>query len=137
MILRSKRAQSITAEACNGMPYVKICGTMQPEHALVATECGADMIGMVFAESRRQVSVETATRIAGAVRSANRRPMLVGVFVNETPERTMEIAQAVGLDLLQLSGDESPDVANKSGMRYPIIKAMRFPAGSKRGADES
>jgi phosphoribosylanthranilate isomerase len=134
-MLRSKipQAQAIVAEAYNGMPFVKICGIMQPEHALVATEVGADMIGMVFAESRRQVSVETATRIADAVRSAERKPMLAGVFVNEAPEQMMEIAETVGLDVLQLSGDEPTEMAKKCMAHYPVIKAVRFPAGTGRG----
>jgi phosphoribosylanthranilate isomerase len=134
-MLRSKlpQAQAIVAEAYYGMPFVKICGIMQPEHALVAADAGADMIGMVFAESRRRVSVETATRIADAVRSAERKPMLAGVFVNEEPERMIEIAETVGLDVLQLSGDEPAEIAKKCMAHYPVIKAVRFPAGTGRG----
>lgn len=132
-MLGFKRKQSITAEAFGGMPYVKICGIREPEHAIVAVENGADMIGMVFAESRRQVSIEAAKRVADAVRSQDRQPMLVGVFVNETPEKMFEIAQAVGLDVLQLSGDEPAQITNECLKRYPVIKAMRFPEGSKRG----
>lgn len=133
MKLFSRQAMAITAEPNYGYPYVKICGLRQPEHALVASEHGADMVGVVFAESKRRVSVEEAARIAEAVKGLERRPLLVGVFVNETPETMLETAREVSLDILQLSGDESPEVAKRCMEHYPVIKAMRFPAGSRRG----
>ena len=56
------------------MTQVKICGLSRPEHALAAADAGADFIGMVFAESRRQVSRETAVAIMDALRGADPRP---------------------------------------------------------------
>src|SRR5947199_3115896 len=89
-------------------PVVKICGIRQPEHALFAAAQGADMIGLVFAKSRRQVSTETAVRVAREVGTLHEKPLLVGVFVNETLERVLTIAQEVRLGAIQLSGDETP-----------------------------
>lgn len=132
-MLRRMRSKGIEAEAYGGMPYVKICGIMRPEHGVAAAEMGADMIGMVFAESRRKVNVEAAREIVEAVRGGERQPLMVGVFVNETPERMLEVAGEVGLDVLQLSGDEEPKTANICAERYAVIKAMRFAEGSKRG----
>jgi phosphoribosylanthranilate isomerase len=51
----------------------------------------------------------------------------VGVFVNESNERMLEIAEQVGLDMLQLSGDESPEQVSECSVYYPTIKAVRFP----------
>src|SRR5690606_21302050 len=46
----------------------------------------------------------------------------VGVFVNESVERMTEIAQIVGLDYIQLHGDENPEIAEK--LPYKVIKAF-------------
>lgn len=112
----------------NGGTAVKICGLMQPPHALVAADSGADMLGMVFAPSRRQISPDIARSIAAAILVRADRPLLVGVFVNESTERMLEIAERVGLDLLQLSGDESAEQVGECAAYYPTIKAVRFPA---------
>jgi phosphoribosylanthranilate isomerase len=49
------------------MTRVKIDGFRTPEHALAAAEAGADFVGMIFAESRRQVSAEEASEIVRAL----------------------------------------------------------------------
>jgi phosphoribosylanthranilate isomerase len=109
---------------------VKICGIMQPEHALMAAEHGADMVGLVFAESRRRVSTETALLIAQAVATLHKPPLLVGVFVNEPLERVLAIARGVGLGAIQLSGDEPPEYVAECTQHYPVIKAVRCPPGN-------
>src|SRR5262245_24987030 len=49
------------------MTRVKICGCRTPEQALAAAEAGADFVGIMFAESRRQVSVGEASDIVRAL----------------------------------------------------------------------
>jgi len=99
---------------------VKFCGIKTLEHARLASQIGADYLGFVFYEkSIRYVSPEDAARIADQLRGHIK---LVGVFVNENPERLNEVADLVGLDLVQLSGDEKPEVI--SYIRKPVIKAI-------------
>jgi phosphoribosylanthranilate isomerase len=108
---------------------VKICGISTPDHAAIAAAAGADLIGMVFAlQSTRTVTPEAATAIAAAARGATALPpKLVGVFVNEKPERINQLAEGCGLDLVQLSGDEPwSDIPQ---IRRPVIRALRVPAG--------
>lgn len=104
---------------------VKICGVRRAEHALAAAAAGADMLGLVFAPSRRQLSVAEAVALAAAVRAApGPRPLLVGLFVNAAPAELLAVAEAVGLDLVQLSGDEPP--AHAQAIPLPILKAVRM-----------
>ncbi len=110
------------------MVRVKICGLTSPEHAVAAAEAGASFAGLVFAESRRQLTIERARPIAEAVRQQGAaRPRIVGVFANQTIGEMHRIAEAVRLDLMQLSGDEPPDMVTK--VRWPAIKACHLPSG--------
>lgn len=105
------------------MTLVKICGVRHPEHALVAAEAGADYIGMIFAPSRRQITVEQAAAIVAAVKSGMKAPpKLVGVFVNAPAEQVNEAAEKAGLDMVQLSGNEDEDYLEE--VRFPRIKAV-------------
>jgi phosphoribosylanthranilate isomerase len=111
-------------------PVVKICGIGTPAHALAAARSGADIIGVVFAPSRRKVSIEAAKAIRGALDGLQSRPLLAGVFVNETHDALLEVARVVGLDIAQLSGDETPEEVAAIAQDIPVVKAMRFPAGT-------
>jgi len=109
---------------------VKTCGIMRIDHALAAAEYGADMVGMVFAPSRRTVSIEFASCVRAAFDGLERKPLLVGVFVNESPENVLAVADAAGLDVVQLSGDETPGQVAECAARCPVLKALRLPAGT-------
>lgn len=100
---------------------VKICGVIDSENARTVMELGADFLGLNFYRaSPRFVSVERAREIAAAV--AGRVP-LVGVFVNHSRSEVEEIAERVGLDLLQFSGDEGPETVGAFTSR--VIRVFR------------
>lgn len=109
---------------------VKICGVMQPEHALAAAHYGADMVGVVFAESRRRVSIEAALTIRHTLDDIAIKPSLVGVFVNEAPARVRQTVLSTGLDAVQLCGEESLDMILDCMQYVPVIRALRFPKGA-------
>ena len=108
------------------MTRVKICGLRTAEHALVAAGAGADLLGFIFAPSRRQIAPAEVARIGYAVRAATASPpRLVGVFVNETPARMRALARECKLDAVQLSGDEPASFADELA-DLALIKAIRF-----------
>lgn len=112
------------------MTYAKICGLRTIEHALAAVEAGADLLGLIFAPSRRQVTPAQASAIARAVRDAapaGRQVELVGVFVNAAPDHMREVARECDLDALQLSGDEPAAIADQLA-GIGLIKTIRFNA---------
>jgi phosphoribosylanthranilate isomerase len=117
-------------------PAVKICGIGTPAHALAAARSGAEIIGVVFAPSRRKVPVEAAKAIRSALDGFQSRPLLAGVFVNETHDILLKVAREAGLDIAQLSGDETPGEIAAIAQDIPVIKALRFPAGTSVQASE-
>lgn len=101
------------------MTLVKICGLQEVEHVRAAVDAGADAIGFVFADSRRQVTLSQAQRMTAVV---PQDVLKIGVFVNETIEHIEKCAKEVPLDYVQLHGDESIEYVNS--ISVPVIKAF-------------
>jgi len=83
---------------------IKICGLTQPEDALRAAELGADLLGLIIAESPRRVAVAEAAAWTREIRGSFSRVRLVGVFVRPAPGEAEKAAAALGLDLVQVHG---------------------------------
>ncbi|KAK5653096.1 hypothetical protein OQA88_9194 [Cercophora sp. LCS_1] len=127
---------------------VKICGTRTAEAAAEAARAGADFIGMILVPgTKRCVSHEAALSISQAVHLSRpelshgplvasklaadyfsltgellrkRRPLLVGVFMNQPLEEVLEKQRAYDLDIVQLHGDEPIEWANL--IPVPVIR---------------
>lgn len=98
---------------------VKICGLQTVEDAQFASAQGAQFIGLIFAPSKRRVTPRQAKEIVAALSPTTQ---VVGVFVNESVDTMIATANDVGLDFIQLHGDESATVARQ--LPYPVIKAF-------------
>ena len=86
---------------------VKICGITNLEDAQAVAKAGADLIGFNFySKSPRFIEPERARDIAAGLRADGRAPKMVGVFVNESPEKVRAIIELVQLDFVQLHGTE-------------------------------
>lgn len=100
-------------------PKVKMCGISKVETIPAVVEAKPDYMGLVFAPSKRQVTVDQAKTLVeelhkqytkrynnGAEQSNNDEIKTVGVFVNETLDNLVSIATETNLDAVQLHGDE-------------------------------
>ena len=93
-------------------PKIKMCGISKVETIPAIIDAKPDYMGLVFAPSKRQVTVEQAKTLVEelhkqyAVRYNSETIKAVGVFVNETVENLLKIAEEVKLDVIQLHGDE-------------------------------
>jgi phosphoribosylanthranilate isomerase len=109
---------------------VKICGVTTVEDGRACVEAGADAIGLNFwAGSKRLVEVSRAAEIARAVPGV----LKVGVFVDARRGEIEGIIEAVGLDAVQLHGDESPEDCR--GFAVKVIKAISMRPGGDRASE--
>lgn len=101
---------------------VKTCGITNVADAVMAHEAGSHILGLILANSPRQVAAEQILKIRAAVPNAR----LCGVFVDEQLDEVATVAHRCDLDLIQLHGHESPEycqqLAEASGL--PLIKAL-------------
>ena len=100
-------------------PKVKMCGISQIETIPAVVEAKPDYMGLVFAPSKRQVTVDQAKTLVeelhkvyvkkyGSDTEQDKDDTIktVGVFVNETVDNLVTIANEANLDVVQLHGDE-------------------------------
>ncbi|MCX7797466.1 MAG: phosphoribosylanthranilate isomerase [Melioribacter sp.] len=101
---------------------VKICGITNIEDALYCCKLGADALGFVFYKnSKRFIDYSEAKNI---IKSLPPFISKVGVFVNTDYKEINEVAEKIGLTLIQLHGDETFDLVNK--IKLPVIKSFRI-----------
>jgi phosphoribosylanthranilate isomerase len=106
------------------MTKVKVDGISQIENARAVVEAGADYLGMIFAPSPRQIKPEAARRIVGALDNFQSKPQVVGVFVNTPATEINQLTDFCGLELVQLSGDESWEYCRD--INRPVIKVIHI-----------
>jgi len=113
-------------------PRVKICGITRLEDAEVAVGLGADAIGFVFwPRSPRVVDRDTARAIAAEMPAFVTR---VGVFVDMPPDEVAHTVGLVGLDVVQLHGDEDIDAYVDVGVRLMKAVTLADEAATDRAA---
>jgi phosphoribosylanthranilate isomerase len=108
---------------------VKVCGVTREDDAHRIAAAGVDWIGLNFwPGSKRVVDTARGRALAAAARAGNPAVVVVGVFVDEDPDRIAAIAGEVGLDRLQLHGDEGPAACAALGPR--AFKAVAIAAAA-------
>ncbi len=111
-------------------PRIKFCGITSLGDAEHAAAAGAWAIGLIlWPGSSRGCEPAAAAEIAAALK---RRLEIVGVFVNPSLDEVAWSADAIGLTMIQLHGDEGPafcaEAARRTGCK--VIKATRVRSGA-------
>jgi len=83
---------------------VKICGNTNARDAKLARDFGADYLGLIFAESKRKITIETALAIRAELPEFDH---FVGVFCNQPKAEVAAAAVELKISHLQFHGDET------------------------------
>ena len=102
---------------------IKLCGIRRCEDVQIVNEFLPDYIGMILTNGcRRTVDMYTAEELS---RLLDKRIKKVGVFVNEPAENVRSAADRLGLDVIQLHGDEDGEYIRSLNVKCEIWKAVR------------
>jgi phosphoribosylanthranilate isomerase len=111
-------------QTSNAVFRVKICGIQSICDARAVADAGGDAVGFNFyPRSDRFIEPQAADAVAGELPSTVCK---VGVFVNETARSILEISRLVGLDCVQLHGDEKPSLLAELPASMAVVRAIRI-----------
>ncbi|QDT05576.1 N-(5'-phosphoribosyl)anthranilate isomerase [Rubripirellula lacrimiformis] len=107
---------------------VKICGIRLKSDVDAVAAAGGDAVGLnFFRPSVRFVDPQSESTRLLSEAAAAAKLLRVGVFVNETADQIHQIVDQVGLDAVQLHGDETLSAAGT--VRGPRLRAIKLPVG--------
>jgi phosphoribosylanthranilate isomerase len=118
--------------------WIKICANTNVEDARLAAELGANAVGFVFAESKRQV---TAAQVAEIVPQLPGSVEKIGVFSSRDAEEIAGIVRETGLTGIQLHGGFDLELVRRLRMEFggsvSIIQVLHWVVdGEANNADE-
>lgn len=105
--------------------YVKYCGCQTEDDYMLLSTSRADIIGFVFADSKRKVAIEEVSSWVG---SQEKQKLIAGVFQNSSVEEMVSAAEKVPLDIIQCHGNESVStlINLKKRTKKLIFKAIPY-----------
>lgn len=103
---------------------IKICGLFQSKDIEYVNEVRPDYIGFVFAKSKREVDIEQAQLLKSQL---DQQIKAVGVFVNSSFDKIVELVDRNIIEVVQLHGNEDALYIKqlKELIDAPIIKAIK------------
>ncbi|WP_416728836.1 phosphoribosylanthranilate isomerase [Fictibacillus sp. JL2B1089] len=104
---------------------IKYCGCQSEDDYKLLIESKADLIGFIFAESKREVD---PTEVNSWIEKYGKPKKLVGVFQNATLQRIKNVVNTVPIDIIQCHGTESVDQLKEIRVHCnkEIYKALPF-----------
>ena len=106
------------------MQKIKLCGMMKPCDIEYANRVKPDLVGFIFANTRRKISAAQAKQFRKAL---DAEIPAVGVFVNEDISVITSLVQDGCIDMIQLHGEEDADYIRRlcEICDVPVIKAVK------------
>lgn len=106
------------------MQKIKLCGMMKPCDIEYANRVKPDLVGFIFANTRRKISAAQAKQFRKAL---DAEIPAVGVFVNEDISVITSLVQDGCIDMIQLHGEEDADYIRRLReiCDVPVIKAVK------------
>lgn len=106
------------------MQKIKLCGMMKPCDIEYANRVKPDLVGFIFANTRRKISATQAKQFRKAL---DAEIPAVGVFVNEDIPVIASLVQDGCIDMIQLHGEEDADYIRRLReiCDVPVIKAVK------------
>lgn len=109
------------------MAKIKICGLKRLEDIEIVNKYKPDYIGFVFADSKRKVTNDLASKMKKYLDSSIKS---VGVFVDEDIDEIIKLYDEGIIDIAQLHGLENEEyikkLKQKSNYRLEIINAIEM-----------
>jgi phosphoribosylanthranilate isomerase len=115
------------------MMRVKLCGMTTLEDVAVCVEAGADALGFIFAESPRKLAI-ALDHAPSLTRAVPPFVTTVGVFANDPAQMIHEAIARCRLDVLQFSGDETPEFCGSFGKPTILVARGRSFTPAQRAA---
>ena len=112
---------------------IKVCGITEMKQLQQLDGLDIDFAGLIFyKDSPRYVGDKIAKE---DLKNSDFDLKKVGVFVNADYDEIMQVVEDYGLDVVQLHGDESPDLCEELSEDVEVIKAFKV-KDSKVSIDE-
>ena len=113
---------------------IKVCGITQFKQLQQLEALNIDYAGLIFyKDSPRYVG----NKITGKqIKDADFDIKKVGVFVDPGYSELLDAIDEYGLDIVQLHGNETPEMCEELSAEVEVIKAFRIPADKSVDIDE-
>lgn len=102
---------------------IKICGIRNVQEAQNLATLNVDYFGIIFAKSKRQVSLELALEIAEIFKKNDKK--IVALFTKDEKDRISKIISKIDFDVIQLHDDFSLEFCKNLQAEFKNIQIWR------------